>query len=169
MPGKPGQQVVQLRKLHLELPFPAAGPPGENIEDDLGTVDDLQVENLLEIAKLRGSEVVVKDHQIRACRVRLRANFMHLAASQKRGRIGIGRALQRRSHHLGSGADSKFLQFPQGILRIGNAGGHGVAAGGFPAGQERFLQDLQVSNASIPPGLRAPPAEAQREAARPWQ
>jgi hypothetical protein len=40
---KPGQQVVQLGEFHLELPFPAASPAGEDIEDDLGAIDDLQI------------------------------------------------------------------------------------------------------------------------------
>ena len=160
MPRKPGQQIVQLRKFHLELPFPAAGPAGEDVEDDLGAVDDLQVKKSFKIAKLRGGEVVVKDHQIGACRARLRANFMHLAASQKRGRIGLGRALQDRSHHLGSGAGREFLQFTQGIFRVGDACAHAIAASGLPTCQKCLLQNLQASNASIPPGSGEPPAWA---------
>ena len=114
--------------------------------------------DFLEIAKLRGGEVVVKDHQVRACGARLGANLMHLAASQQRGRVGIGRTLQRRSHHPGAGAGSEFLQFPQGIFRVGDAHRHAIAARGFPTCQKCFLQNLQASNASIPPGSPGPPA-----------
>ncbi len=87
MPGKPGQHVIQLRQLHLKLAFPAARAAGKNIKDELGAVNDLQVDDLLKIAELRGGKVVVKNHQVRVQGLRFRADLLHLAASQQSGGI----------------------------------------------------------------------------------
>ena len=38
---QPGQQVFHLGHLHLQLAFPAAGPLGKEVQDELGAVDDL--------------------------------------------------------------------------------------------------------------------------------
>lgn len=49
---QPRQEIVQLRQLHLQLPFAAARPASKNVEDELRAVDNPQVERLFEIAKL---------------------------------------------------------------------------------------------------------------------
>ena len=43
VPGQPRQQVVQLRQLHLQPAFAGARARGEDIEDELGAVDDLGI------------------------------------------------------------------------------------------------------------------------------
>ncbi len=39
---QPGQHVVQLRQLHLQLALPAARALGENVQNQLGAVDHLE-------------------------------------------------------------------------------------------------------------------------------
>src|SRR2546425_863896 len=41
--NKTGQEVLQLRELHLQLPFPGPSTPREDVQDQLRTVDDLPV------------------------------------------------------------------------------------------------------------------------------
>jgi len=48
----PREVVVELRELHLELPFRARRVLGKDVEDQLGTVDDPCVEGVLEVALL---------------------------------------------------------------------------------------------------------------------
>ena len=59
--GQPRQQVVQLRQLHLQLAFARAGAAGEDIEDQLRAVEDLDIERLLQIALLGGRQFAVED------------------------------------------------------------------------------------------------------------
>ena len=60
-----GQQVFHLGHLHLELAFPAAGPLGEEVQDELGAVDDLEFGEVGDGAHLGGAELGVEDQQVR--------------------------------------------------------------------------------------------------------
>src|SRR5829696_7279799 len=51
---QPRHQILQLGKLDLELAFTSPGAPGENIEDQLRSVENLAIERLLEVAQLCG-------------------------------------------------------------------------------------------------------------------
>ena len=64
--GQPRQQVVQLGEFHLQAAFPGVGARGEDIENQLGSIDDFRVERLFQVALLGGSQVVVEDHDIHA-------------------------------------------------------------------------------------------------------
>ena len=52
MSGQARQQVVELREFDLQLAFPGPRAAGEDIEDQLGAVEDFTVERLFEIALL---------------------------------------------------------------------------------------------------------------------
>lgn len=62
--GKARQRVVELREFYLQAPFAGARAAGENVEDELGAVDYLAVERLLQIALLRGGQIVIEDDGI---------------------------------------------------------------------------------------------------------
>ena len=49
---QPWQQMVQLRRLHLQPAFLGARALGKDVEDQLGAVDDLHLELLLQVALL---------------------------------------------------------------------------------------------------------------------
>src|SRR5437868_11087316 len=66
MSGEPRQHVVELRQLDLQPAFPGACTAGEDIENDLGAVDDLDPKLLFEIALLSRCQVAVEDDQRRA-------------------------------------------------------------------------------------------------------
>jgi len=58
--------VLQLRELDLELALGTAGVLREDVEDQLGAVDDPRVERVLEVTLLRRIELVVDDQRVRA-------------------------------------------------------------------------------------------------------
>ena len=52
-----GQQILELCHFHLNLPFPALGPSGKDVQDQLGPVDHPQFGEVGNGAYLRGVEV----------------------------------------------------------------------------------------------------------------
>ena len=69
------QVVLELRELDLQLPLGARRVLREDVEDQLRAVDDARVERVLEVALLRGIELVVDDHALGA---RLREALLQL-------------------------------------------------------------------------------------------
>ncbi len=62
--GEARQPVVQLREFHLQAAFASVGAGGEDVEDELGAVDDFRLDGLFEIALLGRGEVVIEDHHV---------------------------------------------------------------------------------------------------------
>ena len=58
------QQVLQLRQFHLELAFTGARVAGKDVEDELGAIDDAQVELALQVALLRWRQLVIEDDEV---------------------------------------------------------------------------------------------------------
>src|SRR6185503_19291358 len=59
-----GQRILELRELDLQLRLVRARVGGEDVEDELGAVDDLAPDVLLEVGDLAGGELVVEDDGI---------------------------------------------------------------------------------------------------------
>jgi hypothetical protein len=59
--AKAGEDVLVLGQLHLEAALTGAGVLGENVEDQGGAVEDLDVELAFEVALLRRAQLVVED------------------------------------------------------------------------------------------------------------
>src|ERR1035441_6346655 len=66
--AEPGQHVLQVGQLHLGLALPAAGVLGENVEDQRGPVDHLDLHHAFPPPQLAGGELAVADHGVRAGR-----------------------------------------------------------------------------------------------------
>ena len=58
------QHVFQLRQLHLQLAFPGLRVFRENVEDELGAVNHPGVDQLFDVALLRGGEVVIEQQKV---------------------------------------------------------------------------------------------------------
>jgi hypothetical protein len=67
-PRRRGQQVLQLGELHLRLALTGLGVLGEDVEDQRGAVDDLDLDDVLEGAPLAGDELAVADDGVGAGR-----------------------------------------------------------------------------------------------------
>ena len=86
-PARRGNSVIKLRQLHLQLPFAAARVPGENIENQLRTVEHAAFEAALKVALLHGTQIAVKNNKRHVVRVRLGTNLVKFASSHNRARI----------------------------------------------------------------------------------
>ena len=62
---QPGQQVLKLRQFDLHLGFARTSTGGEDVENELGTIQDPNTEAILEGLALRRCELVVEDYEIR--------------------------------------------------------------------------------------------------------
>ncbi len=63
---KSGQAVLELGKLHLHLAVAAVGPPREDVEDELGAVDDPHLGDVADGLDLGGGQVLVEDDEVGA-------------------------------------------------------------------------------------------------------
>ena len=65
--GQPGQQVLVLRQLYLEPSLPSLGPPPEDVQDQRGTVQDLDgLKRVLQLPLLVGGQLVVANQGVDA-------------------------------------------------------------------------------------------------------
>lgn len=87
-PGKAGKQVIELRQLHLQLPFSSSGPASEDIENQLGPVDHPAIEMALQIAKLSRGQLDVEDDQRSGVEADETFQFRNLPRSDESGGIG---------------------------------------------------------------------------------
>ncbi len=63
MAGQARQEVLELGQLDLQLARLRTSTPGEDIQDELSSIDDFDVEPVLEIPLLRRSELVVENYE----------------------------------------------------------------------------------------------------------
>ena len=101
--AQPLLHVAQLGELDLGLALPRLRVLGEDVEDQRGAVDDLDLDAVLEVPQLAGRELAVADHRVRAGRLDDLAQPVDLAAADVRRRVGLLAALVERVEHLGAG------------------------------------------------------------------
>ena len=101
----PRKVVFELRELDLELSFGAPGVLREDVEDELGAIDDARLQRILERALLGGAELVV-DEQDLGLRPGVRLlELRELALADEGARIRVGAVLHEladRSHTRGA-------------------------------------------------------------------
>ncbi len=59
-----GEEVLELSQLHLKLRFPASGPGGKDVENQLRAIQDPDPEEILQVLSLGRGELLVEDHQV---------------------------------------------------------------------------------------------------------
>ena len=97
------QEVLQLGQLDLGLALPALRVLGEDVEDQGGAVDDLDLDDVLEGAALARGELAVADDGVGALGDDDVAQLDGLALAEVGGRVGVGPALDDAVEHLGAG------------------------------------------------------------------
>ena len=124
-PAQPRQHIFELRQFHLQLAFTGAGVLGENVEDELGAIDDPRVDDFLDIALLGCGEVVIEQKKIGRDRGGGARNLFQFALADQRGRIGLVAVLQKFAGDLRSRAGCERTQFVERFFRaeLGNLGG----------------------------------------------
>lgn len=53
-----------LGEFYLQLPFPGAGAPGEDVQDEGNTVDDFDFEVLFQVVLLEGRQLIIENSDI---------------------------------------------------------------------------------------------------------
>ena len=116
--GEARQQVLKLRQFHLELTLAGAGVAGKDVEDDLGAVENAKLERGLQVAQLRGREIVVEKDQVSLRGGGNACDFLHFTRANERGRIGTVTALQKLGGNLGTGAGHQLAELGQRLFSV---------------------------------------------------
>ena len=90
----------------------------EDVEDDRGAVDYLDLDDILECAPLARREFGVGDHSVGAKRGDDVAELLGLASSEVGGGIRVRAALEDAIEHDGSGSLGERGELPKGVLGI---------------------------------------------------
>ena len=80
--------MLKLRQFDLQLAFLRAGALREDIEDQRGAVENLAIEDVFQVAALRGGKFVVENDGVHVVPLAIRGEFVRLAAADERGGIG---------------------------------------------------------------------------------
>lgn len=87
-PGQTREKVLELSVLDLQLAFARACPLGEDIEDELGSIDNAGVELGFDVAELGGAELVVEDDEIGLAGFDRSGEFFEFAFADEVGPVG---------------------------------------------------------------------------------
>src|SRR5215470_13793148 len=123
--GQSRQQVFQLRQLDLNAPFGGLRALGENVQNQLGAVENFQVGGLVDGAHLRGREFAVEDNHVSAELQAANDDVVELALAGERFRIERRAALNDLVEYGQAAGNRQLAQFIHRIARIGHRrGGH---------------------------------------------
>ena len=110
--------VLQLRQLDLRLALLALRVLGEDVEDQRGAVDDLDLDLVLEVAQLAGRELAVADDGVGAGGLHDLADRLDLAAADVGRRVGLLAALEDGLEHLGAGGLGEQRELGHRVLGV---------------------------------------------------
>src|SRR5438552_1970623 len=85
--------VSALRRVDLQPDLPGPGVLGEYVQDQLGAIDDSQLELALQVALLARAQILVADQDVVAGAVLRLAELLHLAFADEQRGIDLGPAL----------------------------------------------------------------------------
>ena len=92
--GQTGLQVGELGDFDLKFAGQAVGAQGENVEDELGSVDDPQLELVLQVAGLSRRQAFIENRQSGGALMRQVAQFGDLAAPDEGARVDLLEVLE---------------------------------------------------------------------------
>ena len=118
LPGEAGEAVLELGELHLDLPLPAVGALGEDVEDHLGAVDDLHLGEVGDRADLGGGQLVVEDEQVRPHLERPDDEVGELSPADEKAGVHLGTVLDDRVEDLDAGGAAELPKLGQRGLAV---------------------------------------------------
>jgi hypothetical protein len=116
--GETGELIFELGQLDLELTLAGAGVAGEDVEDELGAVDDAAGELVLEIAKLGRGEVMIEEDEVGVGGCDDALDLFELTAAYEGRGIGLGTLLGKGCCNVGSGAAGELFELGEGCLEV---------------------------------------------------
>ena len=142
---QPRQQVFQLGQLDLQLALAGAGPAGEDVEDQLGAIDHLAGDQILQLAQLGRRQLVVDDHDVDRGLGAGQRQRLRLAAADEGGRVGGGALLQRAYDRGGAGGVRQPFELVEGLFGVDPAhvaGDEPDESRALERGEPTFAHDL---------------------------
>jgi hypothetical protein len=136
--GEARKHILQLRQLHLQTPFGCPRAVSEYVENQLGAVDDFNLNGVFEVTLLSGREVVIDDQDVGLVGLGELFQFLHLAVAEQSGRVEDGTGLKHVGDNRGAGAGGQFGKLAK---RLGGSRGRRSAAA-FEAREDRFFRVL---------------------------
>ena len=115
--GQAGIGVFQLGQIDLELGLVGLGPGGEDVQDQLAAVQNLDLDDLFQLADLGGREVVVEDDDIAFKLLDTLGQLLGLAPTDVGGRVDGTDLLLKAIHHQGPGTLGQGGQFGQIVVK----------------------------------------------------
>ncbi len=113
MPGKPWQQIIQLRQLHLQMAFPCMRPQREDIQDQLRAVNHAAFRGLFHVSQLHRRQIAIHDNQRNIAHLRFRFHFLQFSAPHQSGGIKRIAHLQDCASHFRARALGQGFQLRQ--------------------------------------------------------
>ena len=119
---EPGKGVLELGELDLELGLGGSGARGEDVKDELGTVNDLDAGELLEGSTLGGSEVAIGNDNVGVEGADEVAELSGLSHAQIGGGMGSATTLDELGDNDSAGGASEAFELPEGLLLDAESG-----------------------------------------------
>ncbi len=116
--NEPGEQVLQLGQLHLKLALASACAPREDVEDQLRAVDDLSLERLFQVPRLRGAQLVVEDDGVDPCFIAGGRQHPELSAAEKRSGVRLRAVLKHAQRDLRAGRVGEIRKFVERVIGV---------------------------------------------------
>jgi hypothetical protein len=110
-----GKRVVELGDLDLDPRLPRARPAGEDVENELRAIDDVDIEELLDVPRLGRRQIVVEDDEVRFPVVYLPGELLDLPLADEGGAVDSRSVLERAAHDRGSGGAGEELELAKVI------------------------------------------------------
>ncbi len=133
--GEARQQMLELGEFDLDLAFLRAGALRKDVEDECGAVEDLDVENLFQVAALRRRKFVVEDDRVHVVLVAEPGKFPRLALADVGRGMGRLHFLDAVADDLAAGGGGQLAQFFEQFLHV-----RAVAGLEFEADQENAFR-----------------------------
>lgn len=137
MSKEPREQVTQLGQLDLYLPFPRVSAAGENIQNELGPIDDFDVRHLGDRSCLCGSKILVENDQVGALLERAHHHLFQFPFAEHVPFVALLGALDDTVEHANAGRFGQLTQLFQVLFLLGATSGRcahqncGFRAGGY--------------------------------------
>ena len=119
--GQSGEHIAILSQLDLRLSVGRGSSGGEDIEDEARAVKDLDLQSLLNVAKLFGAELVVEDHDADLILLDEEADFLQLTLTDEGDGVGLIKALGEAtygSHTSCGGEEVQLVEIFAGLLLV---------------------------------------------------
>ena len=118
LPRQPGQQILQLRQLHLQPPLRRPGAGSENVQNQGGAIHHPAGQRVGKIPLLGGGQLPVEDHQIHPRVFADLAQLLQPAAADAGGLVGRLPFLNKPPGHPGPRRTGQLLQLVQGTVHV---------------------------------------------------